>query len=107
MKTVIGWVPPKLLCLPLSRMLDYFYSTLPFHVALVTAAVSGLLSLLFVFLFFVSNLKARKEHASVPSSLPWMGTKPQIFSDIRANFRGLVDSVALYTQGYRKVLRTS
>ncbi|KAJ7859036.1 cytochrome P450 [Mycena olivaceomarginata] len=75
-------------------MLDCFYSTLPFHVALVTAAVSGLLSLLFVFLFFVSNLKARKEHASVPS--------PQIFSAIRANFRGLVDSVALYTQGYRK-----
>jgi hypothetical protein len=36
-----------------------------------------------------------------------MGTKPQIFSAIRANFRGLVDSVALYTQGYRKVLRTS
>ncbi|KAJ7805886.1 cytochrome P450 [Mycena olivaceomarginata] len=85
-------------------MLDYFYSTLPFHLALFTAAVSGLLSLLFIFLFFVSNLKARKEHASVPPSLPWMGTKPQIFSAIRANFRGLVDSVALYTQGYRKVL---
>ncbi|KAJ7755767.1 cytochrome P450 [Mycena olivaceomarginata] len=68
-------------------MLDYFYSTLPFHLALFTAAVSGLLSLLFIFLFFVSNLKARKEHASVPPSLPWMGTKPQIFSAIRANFR--------------------
>lgn len=86
-----------------SHMLDYIRSTLPFHLALLSAVFFGLLSLLFVFLFFVSNLKARKEHASVPSSLPWMGTKPQAFSAIRANFRGLVDSIALYTQGYRKV----
>ncbi|KAF8202595.1 cytochrome P450 [Mycena galopus ATCC 62051] len=83
-------------------MLDYVYSTLPLHLALFTTAVSGLLSFLFVFLFFVSNLKARTEHASVPPSLPWMGTKREIFSAVRANFRGLVDSIALYTQGYRK-----
>ncbi|KAJ7730246.1 cytochrome P450 [Mycena maculata] len=83
-------------------MFDYFRSTLPYHLLLFTVALSGLLTLLLVFLFFVSNIKARKEHASVPSSLPWMGTKPQAFSAIRANFRGLVDSIALYTQGYRK-----
>ncbi|KAJ6454267.1 cytochrome P450 [Mycena vitilis] len=83
-------------------MLDYVLYTLPCHLALLTAGVFGPLTLLFVFLFFVSNLKARKEHASVPASLPWMGTKPESFSAIRANYRGLVDSIALYTQGYRK-----
>ncbi|KAJ7454982.1 cytochrome P450 [Mycena galericulata] len=83
-------------------MLDHIPFILPFHFALLSAVIFGPLTLLFVFLFFVSNLKARKEHASVPSSLPWVGTKPQVFSAIRANFRGLVDSVALYTQGYRE-----
>ncbi|KAJ6578775.1 cytochrome P450, partial [Mycena vulgaris] len=87
-------------------MLDYVRYTLPFHLSLLSAVVFGPLTLLFVFLFFVSSLKARKEHASVPASLPWMGTKPQLFSAIRANFRGLVDSIALYTQGYRKYSKT-
>ncbi|KAJ7042980.1 cytochrome P450 [Mycena alexandri] len=83
-------------------MSDYLRYTLPYHLSLLSGVVLGLFSLLFVFLFFVSNLKARKEHASVPSSLPWVGTKPELFSAIRANFRGLIDSVNLFTQGYRK-----
>ncbi|KAF7297355.1 hypothetical protein MIND_00969000 [Mycena indigotica] len=71
-------------------------------VTLALSAVCGPLVFLFIFLFFVSDLKARKEHARV-AGLEWMGKDPnQFFSAIRANYRGLVDSVALYRAGYKK-----
>jgi hypothetical protein len=65
-------------------------------------------SLLLPFLLFVSSQKASREHKIVPSQLPWVGKIPtQLFASIRANYRGLVDSVDLYTAGYRKVLKAS
>lgn len=86
-------------------MLGFFSGhVVAYYLTLVSLAALASLLLFFVFLFFVSNLKASKEHALVPAGLPWMGVDPsEYFSAIRANFRGLVDSVALYTAGYRKV----
>lgn len=84
-------------------MLDYIRYNLLFQLSLFSLTLLGLFSVLFLFLFVVSSLKASKEHASVPTSLPWVGTQDQLFSSIRANFRGLVSSVKLFTSGYRKV----
>ncbi|KAJ7025237.1 cytochrome P450 [Mycena alexandri] len=83
-------------------MLDYLQSSLPYHASLLLVVIFGPLSLLFLFLFSVASLKASKEHASVPQSVPWMGTRKEFLASIRANVRGLLQSAALYTDGYRK-----
>ncbi|KAF7321139.1 hypothetical protein HMN09_00202000 [Mycena chlorophos] len=82
-------------------LLDQSRAAAPF-VLLSSVALSTPLILLFVFLFFVSDVKARKEHALTPG-FEWMGRNSnEFFAAIRANFRGLVDSVALYRAGYAK-----
>ncbi|CAK5271120.1 unnamed protein product [Mycena citricolor] len=83
-------------------MLDILPSTMSSNLTLFSVVVFGPLSLLTAFLFFVINLKARKEHALVPGSLPWVGKTNEIFSAVRSNWRGLVDSVTLFRTGYRK-----
>ncbi|KIJ43181.1 hypothetical protein M422DRAFT_253378, partial [Sphaerobolus stellatus SS14] len=84
-------------------MLDYIQSTLPYHAFLASSTLLALLLLFFVFLFIVSSLKASKEHAAVPASLPWIGrNSSELFASVRANFSGLINSVKLYTEGYRK-----
>ncbi|KAF5366267.1 hypothetical protein D9758_005804 [Tetrapyrgos nigripes] len=65
--------------------------------------LSLLLLLLLLFLFIVSSTKSSKEHTSVPEHLPWVGREStQFLASIRANYRGLVDSVRIYREGYRK-----
>ncbi|KAJ6595156.1 cytochrome P450 [Mycena vulgaris] len=83
-------------------MLAIVQSSLPYYASLFLVVVFGPLSLLSLFLFAVASLKASKEHGNVPASLPWMGTRKEFLAAIRANVRGLVQSAALYTEGYRK-----
>ncbi|KAJ7648218.1 cytochrome P450 [Mycena polygramma] len=81
----------------------YFQSASLLHsIFLLFVGVLAPLTLLFTFLFIVASLKASKEHASVPSAVPWMGKRDELLSSIRANVRGFVKSAALYTEGYRK-----
>ncbi|KAE9389808.1 cytochrome P450 [Gymnopus androsaceus JB14] len=85
-------------------MLDYIPFNFPYHFLLfLSLALFSLLSLTIVFVFFVTNIKANREHGIVPKSLPWVGRQQgQLFSAIRSNFRGLVNSVTLFREGYTK-----
>lgn len=56
-----------------------------------------------LFLLCMASARARKEHATVPTHLPWTGRHNQLFASIRANYRGLVNSVQLFRSGYREV----
>lgn len=84
-------------------MLDHILYKVLYHLSLIAFALLGLLFLLFAFLFVLSSFKASKEHASVPACLPWMGRQEQLLASIRANFRGLGNSVKLFTEGYGQV----
>ncbi|KAJ7460275.1 cytochrome P450 [Mycena latifolia] len=90
-------------------MWAYVQSSLPFHAAFLFAAVFGPLSLLFIFLFTVASLKASKEHASIPQGLPWMGTRKEFLSSMRANYSkaGLVYVVPTWTRGPQIVVPPS
>lgn len=88
-----------------STMLDYIRYSLPYHLSIISLVAASTLSLLIVFVFIISSLKARREHGIVPKHLPWSGRQQeQILASIRANYRGLVDSVHLFKEGYRKVI---
>ncbi|KAJ7500864.1 cytochrome P450 [Mycena galericulata] len=58
-----------------------------------------------MFAFLVVSFQARTEHARVPSEIPWVGNRNEIFGSLRVNWRGLVDSIALYMEGYSKLSR--
>ena len=87
-------------------MFPFIESPFPFRPLFLLTGISALFAVLFLFLFLliVSSLKAKSEHSLIPSGLPWMG-KPasNFFKSLRTNFRGLIDSVRLYKEGYRKV----
>lgn len=52
----------------------------------------------------VSSLVAHREHGHAPSGVPWVGKRREFLGSIKANWRGLVDSVPLFLDGYRKVI---
>ncbi|CAL1703350.1 unnamed protein product [Somion occarium] len=79
-------------------MLDYIGNN---NFAFLLLALLTPASLISLFLFSVLSIKASREHASVPLPLPWVGRKNQLFASIRANYRGFVKSVELFTSGYR------
>jgi hypothetical protein len=85
-------------------MLYFIRHSLPYHLSIVSLVAASTLALLIIFVFIVSSLKAHREHNIVPKHLPWSGRQDgQILASIRANWRGLVNSVNLFKDGYRKV----
>ncbi|KAF9075522.1 cytochrome P450 [Rhodocollybia butyracea] len=63
----------------------------------------GLSILLLIFFFSVQTQKATRDHSVIPNAFPWVGrNKNEIFSSVRSNYRGLVNSVQHFKAGYRK-----
>ena len=88
-------------------MLGHILHSSSYYLSIISLVAALTLSFLIVFVFVVSCLKAHREHGIVPKDLPWSGRQHrQVLASIRANFRGLVDSVHLFKEGYRKVTTT-
>ncbi|KAJ7763220.1 cytochrome P450 [Mycena maculata] len=83
-------------------MIDYLPSSFLYRAALVPVVFLGSLLAFFVFLFVVASLKAHTEASRVPAELPWVGRKNELFGSLKANWRGLWNSIALYLEGYGK-----
>ena len=90
---------------PATMLSNYVFYSLPYYLSIIGLGIVLTLSCLIVFLFTVSSLKAHREHGIVPKTLPWSGRQHgQILASTIANYRGLVDSVRLFKEGYRKVI---
>lgn len=83
--------------------MDYLPSSFVYRAALLPVVLFVSLILFLGFLFSLASLKAHSEHVHVPSELPWVGKRRELLSSIRANWRGLIESVPLYLEGYGKV----
>lgn len=84
-------------------MLDYIPTSLSLSLIVSLVSVSVFLFNI-TFFFIVQNTKAIRDHRVIPNVLPWIGKdKDEIFSSLRANYRGLTNSVELFRTGYRKV----
>ncbi|KAF9075520.1 cytochrome P450 [Rhodocollybia butyracea] len=82
-------------------MLDYLSLLSP--LPLVGLVGFSTLLLNFIFFFIVQTQKATRDHSVIPNALPWIGRdKNEIFSSVRSNYRGLVNSVQLFKAGYQK-----
>jgi hypothetical protein len=78
--------------------------SLTYFLSVSSLVLLGLASLVLLFLFVVTSLKASREHGILPDSLPWVGKrKNQLFASVRANLRGATQSAKLFTEGYYKV----
>ncbi|KAJ6528397.1 cytochrome P450 [Mycena sp. CBHHK59/15] len=88
-------------------MIDYLPSSLLYRAALVPAVLLGSLVAFFVFLFFVASLKAHTEHSRVPAELPWVARDNELFGSLKANWRGLWKSIAIYLEGYGKFSKSN
>ncbi|KAH8824882.1 cytochrome P450 [Flagelloscypha sp. PMI_526] len=54
------------------------------------------------FLVVFAVVRASQDHAKVPKNLPWVGKHRELFSSLRANFRGFTRSQSLFVEGYQK-----
>lgn len=98
---------PGKLAFQTSIMPNYILHSLIHYLFIISLVAGSTLLFLIVFVFTVSSLKGRREHGIIPKDLPWSGRQQgQILASIRANYRGLVDSVHLFKEGYRKVITT-
>jgi hypothetical protein len=85
-------------------MFDYLPSSFLYRAALVPLVLVGFVTTLVIFLFIVASVKAHTEHSRVPADLPWVGhNNERFFGSLKANWRGLWSSIALYLEGYGKV----
>ncbi|KAK7041459.1 hypothetical protein VNI00_009325 [Paramarasmius palmivorus] len=84
-------------------MLAFTSVSLSLQSLLIISSISllGVAILVPLFLFTVTSLKAHREHALLPASLPFIGKRrSEILSSIRANIRGATVSAKLYMEAY-------
>ena len=63
-------------------------------------AVIAPITIVVIYLFYLAVIKKQV----VPENLPWIGRKPGIFANLRANIAGSINNLAMFDEGYNKVL---
>jgi hypothetical protein len=81
--------------------MDFF--SFSYYLALGSLAVVGGVACIAILLLGTIALKATREHALLPSSIPWVGRFDQLLSSLRANWRGATQSASLFAECYDKV----